>query len=989
MEKNIFIKRIITNTKLPHSRILIKSNLVSNNNIKRLCYLKPHPIFIISNSINKNKFGINNNLKLDSNSIYLKTNNTDRNIYNFDNDNIIIDKKSNIKEKNEGNNIFRSKSYDIGPFEHITKIRKYFNNKFDKIKKEYHLDKLNEFDDDYKSYNLTERYENINTFDKTIDNTNYNNKIFSKKLQNKNPTNFFKYKSNTINININDHKNKMKIKSSKSTDIVNLCKILKSLYNYKKGTVIGEENSKGGIVSLSIASFENKKNLSIIKIQKNFRGYYFRKNFIKYLYKLKKFSDYEYLKKIILIQRAWKKYLMIHNTVNMSFSFTNSEDNNKIIINSNNNSNKKNSNLPNKIILKPCFISKRYFSRVDLIISYIILIQKNIKKFLSTKIAKNSCGDKKKIKKNSKSRNKPKKKNKNIIENMSNNINNFKSLIIISPEKEFDEFISHTSNKEKINKKIIFENLIKNAENEVYFKLLNNACFISKKRKDINFVKKVLFLQKHMKFCLNKKKFMVNIIKKINNICYFDKIIINGFNYNLEKKIILIQRNIKNFLKTKNNNYKIKTNNKYLSSNNAFQSTNEISNKKNEQNEPNNINTISEFNLYENSFISNNVNAISFDFKDIQNENIEDDDNNIINTKKENIIKTLNFGSKNKLIITEKQKNYKKLKQLFINSITNKFANFLTNALNKLYLYNFIKIFVQKISKSINQYVFYIITNKRNNEKYINFFAILKRHIKYNLNNNIHNNEIKFLLMENLPQCFHDYKKNNKNINNDYLVNIPYINHIQERNLINTELFINNDENLINYIINFYNKEKGNFDFESISLRNILNNRKLKNRNIFTITKYFDDIYNDIINKKLCLKCLNNNCTCNDNKNKTFNYIKKKCINISKMQKEKQRLMSKKAKANEMNMNEEFFKSIDENINSENINDLNNSHILGIKSFNYKNMYTYHCENIANNDEYKFFDYINEKCRNNNYNETLPLTNRYEKDYFINRNKFI
>ncbi len=205
-----------------------------------------------------------------------------------------------------------------------------------------------------------------------------------------------------------------------------------------------------------------------------------------------------------------------------------------------------------------------------------------------------------------------------------------------------------------------------------------------------------------MKFCLNKKKFMVNIIKKINNICYFDKIIINGFNYNLEKKIILIQRNIKNFLKTKNNNYKIKTNNKYLSSNNAFQSTNEISNKKNEQNEPNNINTISEFNLYENSFISNNVNAISFDFKDIQNENIEDDDNNIINTKKENIIKTLNFGSKNKLIITEKQKNYKKLKQLFINSITNKFANFLTNALNKLYLYNFIKIFVQKISKSIN-----------------------------------------------------------------------------------------------------------------------------------------------------------------------------------------------------------------------------------------------------------------------------------------------
>ncbi len=55
-EKNIFIKRIINTDKFPKGRLISNSNIISsalNNNSNRInpkqCYIKPHPIFIISN----------------------------------------------------------------------------------------------------------------------------------------------------------------------------------------------------------------------------------------------------------------------------------------------------------------------------------------------------------------------------------------------------------------------------------------------------------------------------------------------------------------------------------------------------------------------------------------------------------------------------------------------------------------------------------------------------------------------------------------------------------------------------------------------------------------------------------------------------------------------------------------------------------------------------------------------------------------------------
>ena len=107
-------------------------------------------------------------------------------------------------------------------------------------------------------------------------------------------------RNKNISLDILDKANKIKLKSSKSKDIIKLCKILKSFEyskeNSDKGTLIKEEDSKGGIISLNKDSLEKKKYLAnllkIIFIQKIFRGYIFRK----------KFYNHDILGKIILIQ---------------------------------------------------------------------------------------------------------------------------------------------------------------------------------------------------------------------------------------------------------------------------------------------------------------------------------------------------------------------------------------------------------------------------------------------------------------------------------------------------------------------------------------------------------------------------------------------------------------------------------------------------------------------------------------------------------------
>ena len=200
-----------------------------------------------------------------------------------------------------------------------------------------------------------------------------------------------------------------------------------------------------------------------------------------------------------------------------------------------------------------------------------------------------------------------------------------------------------------------------------------------------------------------------------------------------------------------------------------------------------------------------------------------------------------------------------KLRKKFIFYIAQKLSKFFILLLNKLNLFNLIQMLSQRIMKNINQYVFYLIynnnkinDNKINNNNKIFFFDSIRSQIKVNLDideNNI--NEISFLLKTNIPKLFLD------DFNKKY---IPYINSIQEKNLINTQLFLYNNEKLINYIIYFLEKRKGEKINDKIKanykkyIKNDLNLHKLKNRNIFGITKYINNLcHNFALNPKIQL----------------------------------------------------------------------------------------------------------------------------------------
>lgn len=234
----------------------------------------------------------------------------------------------------------------------------------------------------------------------------------------------------------------------------------------------------------------------------------------------------------------------------------------------------------------------------------------------------------------------------------------------------------------------------------------------------------------------------------------------------------------------------------------------------------------------------------------------------LISSKKDNnnnISANFNSNLKKSFKKEESDAIYDKLRKKFIFYIAQKLSKFFILLLNKLNLFNLIQMLSQRIMKNINQYVFYLIynnnkinDNKINNNNKIFFFDSIRSQIKVNLDideNNI--NEISFLLKTNIPKLFLD------DFNKKY---IPYINSIQEKNLINTQLFLYNNEKLINYIIYFLEKRKGEKINDKIKanykkyIKNDLNLHKLKNRNIFGITKYINNLcHNFALNPKIQL----------------------------------------------------------------------------------------------------------------------------------------
>ena len=109
---------------------------------------------------------------------------------------------------------------------------------------------------------------------------------------------------------------------------------------------------------------------------------------------------------------------------------------------------------------------------------------------------------------------------------------------------------------------------------------------------------------------------------------------------------------------------------------------------------------------------------------------------------------------------------------------------------------------------------------------------------------------------------------------------IASLNKENEKHIINTNIYNSIEPDFINYICSFskYDKHLSN----SIFIEARLKNSKLLNTNIFNITRFIDDEYNNLINGKYCLKCYldKNKCICNKKNEEEYYYDDEDGIDI-------------------------------------------------------------------------------------------------------------
>ena len=493
------------------------------------------------------------------------------------------------------------------------------------------------------------------------------------------------------------------------------------------------------------------------------------------------------------------------------------------------------------------------------------------------------------------------KKNKLSNNNSINNINIYycqeKKIIII--QRWWRKMIYHLY----IEKNII---LIQHKFRE-YMKMKKN-CFDNKNLLNI---KKIIIIQKAWKKYINNKclhnyyffsfkkyikpkkenKFndisssnLIHNIAKNNSrlsklIDYKDNNYITKLHYKMNQindnneKIQKLQRMIKRFLYNKNNLYKIKNINK--------------------------INSI----IIKPCYITKDKKYISYIINNTLISKIIKIQKHIRKYKSSKLIKSdFRYINEENYLIDINNKEI--IRKKFSSYISLKLSKFFLLILNRINVFYFIKIINQRIKKNITQNIFLKLFNieKKEMNSYSYFFQTIWRHLKINISTK---NEISLLLSNTIPKFFKD--KFPKKF-------IPYITSKQENKIINTQLFKNDDDELIKYIFYFIEKDKNiKLSLSKKTIKYHLNKYNLKNRNIFFITRYIDSLYKDLIKKKL-----------------KINEIKEN-----------------------ININEEIeYLQTEENTNDikniENLNDINTNFII-----NRTNTY------CAKNFRFKFIDYLN------------------------------
>ena len=293
-----------------------------------------------------------------------------------------------------------------------------------------------------------------------------------------------------------------------------------------------------------------------------------------------------------------------------------------------------------------------------------------------------------------------------------------------------------------------------------------------------------------------------------------------------------------------------------------------------------------------------------------------------------------------------------KVKKYYIRNILNK----IRRKIDYKKMIYVVQMIIQRINKNINQYTFQRIKayNSKNKSQPMNsdcefihksfFFNTIKRHLKINkIDNNLEsNNEVVILLRKNIPNFFMNNHKKNF---------IPYINQKQEKNLINNDIFLFDDDKLANYIYKCYKIEKNLFTITSHIIKNRLIKDPLKYQNLFSITRYMDNLHDDITNGNICQKCYCKSnelcligCQCHDN-----NFMMKNNINIfyrHSYANNNYYLKKQKEKENKKNKKFEILKRFSES------NEPSESDISRISNTNESNYYNYYNSHTVNYTTY-------------------------------------
>lgn len=207
-----------------------------------------------------------------------------------------------------------------------------------------------------------------------------------------------------------------------------------------------------------------------------------------------------------------------------------------------------------------------------------------------------------------------------------------------------------------------------------------------------------------------------------------------------------------------------------------------------------------------------------------------------------------------------------KLRKMFISDIKNKLSFYFLKIYNQLKFFDMIYLLTQRITKNSQEYGYQEIKNQFSHSnvdfassslfcpqiKESFYISTLRRHLKV-INDNEENDskigiKVKKLLISTLPKYF--LSSHNKKV-------IPYINQYQRKKLEITNLYKESEEIEFGKYINLFLQKEQNFKKGSLNhlILNRLNRTKFDNTNIFTITKFIDELLEDVVKARYCQKC--------------------------------------------------------------------------------------------------------------------------------------